>query len=323
MRAIHVEHGPGGPELSWRETPDPRPAAGEVLIEVRAAGVNRADLAQAAGRYAPPPGASTVLGLEVAGVVRKAAGGWRAGDRVMALLSGGGYAELAAADPRLLVSLPGGWSFVQGAAVPEAWLTAYLNLMIEARLRAGERVLVHAAASGVGTAALQIARRAHSEVYATCGGDRKVELCRALGAEAVFDRSAGDFAAPLLAATAGDGVDVVLDPVGGPYLAANLSVLREHGRLVCIGLLGGGRAEIDLAAVLGRSLEIRGSRLRPRAPDDKARIVEAFVRDVWPALRSGDMRVVIDRSFPVEAAAQAHDHVRSNSNAGKVVLEVG
>ncbi len=324
MKAIQVEVHGGRPELVWGTAPDPEPAGGEVLIAVAAAGVNRADLAQAAGGYPVPPGASPVLGLEVAGRIVSlgpgVSGEWRPGDRVCALLAGGGYAELAAADQRLLLRLPDAWSNTSGAAVPEAWLTAYVNLMIEGRLRAGESVLVHAGASGVGTAAIQTARRAGAAVYATAGGEAKTAFCRELGAAVAFDRASGDFAEAVLAATAGAGVDLVLDPVGGPYLLRNVRVLKEHGRLVCIGLLGGRSGELDLSAVLGRSLEIRGSRLRPRALSEKALIVQGFARDVWPALLAGKLRVVVDRTFPMAEAGAAHEYVRANRNTGKVLL---
>ncbi len=318
MRAIQVERRGGGPLLVWGYAPDARAAAGEVLIAVSAAGVNRADLSQAAGGYPPPPGASPVLGLEVAGTIAAL----RPGDRVCALLAGGGYAELAAVDHRLLLRLPEGWSTEQGAAVPEAWLTAYVNLMIEGRLRAGERVLVHAGASGVGIAAIQTAAAAGAEVYATAAGGDKGRACVSLGARAAFDRAREDFADALLAATAGQGVDLVLDPVGGPYLQRNLSVLRERGRLVSIGLLGGGRGEVDLGPLLGRSLEIRGSRLRPRSVDEKAAIVARFTAEVWPALVAGKLRLVIDRTCPISGAQEAHEHLRANRNIGKVILKV-
>ncbi len=324
LKAIQVETRAGRPVLVWGHAPDPQPAAGEVLIAVAAAGVNRADLAQAAGGYPVPPGASPVLGLEVAGSIASlgpgVSGEWRPGDRVCALLAGGGYAELAAADQRLLLRLPDAWTFAQGAAVPEAWLTAWVNLMIEGRLRAGESLLVHAGASGVGTAAIQTARRAGATVYATAGGEAKIAVCRELGAAAAFDRVRGDFAEAVLAATGGAGVDLVLDPVGGPYLRSNVRVLKEHGRLVSIGLLGGRSGELDLSAVLGRSLEIRGSRLRPRPLSEKALIVQGFARNVWPALLAGELRLIVDRAFPMAEAGAAHDYVRANRNTGKVIL---
>ena len=326
MKAIQVELRDGRPALVWGRAPDPQPGAGEVVIAVQAAGVNRADLSQAAGGYASPPGASPLLGLEAAGrIVRlgpSVPANWRPGDRVCALLAGGGYAELAAADHRLLLRIPESWSFAQGAAVPEAWLTAYVNLMIEGRLRAGESVLVHAGASGVGTAAIQTARRSGATVYATAGSDAKAGVCRELGAIAAFDRGREDFAEALLSATGGAGVDLVLDPVGAPYLQRNVRVLKEHGRLVSIGLLGGSRGELDMGAVLGRSLQIQGSRLRPRSAGEKAAIVRGFARFVWPALLAGELRLVIDRSFGIEDAQEAHEHVRANRNTGKVVLLV-
>jgi NADPH:quinone reductase len=325
MKAILVEKQQGRPTLVWGTAPDPRPGQGQVVIAVRAAGVNRADLAQAAGTYPPPPGASPLLGLEVAGEIAEVGPGvpatWRRGDRVCALLPGGGYAELATADYRHLLRLPQSWTFVQAASVPEAWITAWLNLINEGRLRAGETVLVHAGASGVGIAAIQIARRAGARVYATAGSQAKVRTCRELGATAVFDRSQEDFGASIAYAT-GTGVDVILDPVGGPYLARNLAALRERGRLVLIGLMGGGKGELDLASILSRSLEVRGSRLRPRTATQKAHIIAAFARDVWPALLSGYLRLLVDRTFAIGQAQDAHEYVRANRNTGKVVLEV-
>jgi NADPH:quinone reductase-like Zn-dependent oxidoreductase len=232
MKAIVVKPGDPAPRLSWETVADPALGPGEVLVEVKATAVNRADLLQARGLYPPPPGVTDVMGLEMGGIVRALgpdARAWAPGDRVMGLLAGGGYAESVAVHGGLLMRLPDGWSFRQGAAVPEVWLTAFLNLFLEGRLQRGQRVLVHAGASGVGTAAIQLAREAGASVFATAGSAAKLEACRGLGAVAAIDRTSQDFVAEIKAATGGRGVDLVLDPVGAPYVARNLDVLRPGG----------------------------------------------------------------------------------------------
>jgi len=325
MKAIVVKPGDKAPRLVWEAAADVAAGPGEVLVAVRATAVNRADLLQARGQYPPPAGVSQILGLEMSGIVLSMAEGvvgWKAGDRVLALLPGGGYAERAAADSGLLLRLPEGWSFAQGAAVPEAWLTAFLNLFIEGRLTAGESVLIHAGASGVGTAAIQMAREAGAVVFATAGSEEKLEACRRLGAALAVDYQKQDFAVEIKARTAGRGVDLILDPVGAAYLKRNLEVLAPGGRLVHIGLMGGSRAEIDLSVVLGHSLRLIGSRLRHRPVSEKTRITRQFEERFWPLLVSGNLVPVIDRIFPIRAAEAAHAYVRENRNIGKVILEV-
>jgi putative PIG3 family NAD(P)H quinone oxidoreductase len=325
MKAIRVHADPSAPQLAWEDAADPTPGPGEALVEVRATAVNRADLLQARGLYPPPPGVTTVMGLEMSGVVRAlgpGVSGWTPGDRVMALLPGGGYAEAAVVDAGLLMRLPAPWSFVQGAAIPEAWLTAFLNLFLEGQLRPGERVLVHAGASGVGTAALQLAREAGAEPYATAGSAAKVAACRRFGATVAVDYTLGDFTAEIRAATGGRGVDLVLDLVGASYLARNVDVLASGGRLVTIGLVGGTRAELDMGALLGKSLRLIGSRLRPKPPAEKAALTRRFVERFLPRLATGELEPVIDRVFPIAAAGEAHAYVRENRNIGKVVLEI-
>jgi putative PIG3 family NAD(P)H quinone oxidoreductase len=325
MKAILVAPGEPAPRLAWGKAADPAMGPEEVLVAVRATAVNRADLLQARGQYPPPPGVTDILGLEMAGTIAAVGGavqGWQPGERVMALLPGGGYAELAAVPQGLLMRLPEGWSFAQGAAVPEAWLTAFLNLFIEGRLQSGQRVLIHAGASGVGTAAIQMAAAGGATVYATAGSAEKLAACRRWGAAVAIDYKSQDFAVAIKAHAKGKGVDLVLDPVGAAYLKGNLDVLTPGGRLVNIGLMGGRRAEIDLGVVLGRSLRLIGSRLRPRTVAEKIEITRRFEGRFLPMLASGALQPVIDRVFPITEAGAAHAYVKENRNIGKVVLEV-
>jgi putative PIG3 family NAD(P)H quinone oxidoreductase len=325
MRAVVVKPGDKTPQLVWQTVGDVLLGAGEVLVDVRATAVNRADLLQAQGQYPPPSGASEILGLEICGVIRavgEGVEGRMAGERVLALLPGGGYAERAALPSGLLLRLPDGWSFAQGAAVPQAWLTAFLNLFIEGQLAAGESVLIHAGASGVGTAAIQLARAAEAVVYATAGSAEKREACRRLGAALAVDYKQQDFAVEIKAHSAGRGVDLILDPVGAAYLSRNLELLAAGGRLVTIGVMGGRRAELDLGKVLGRSLRLIGSRLRHRPVAEKIRITRQFEERFWPLLAAGRLAPVIDRVFPVTEAEAAHAYVRENRNIGKVILEI-
>lgn len=327
MRAILIEDDGG---LRWGETPDPVLRSGEVLVEVHATALNRADLSQRAGRYPPPPGESEILGLELAGIVRELgpgseAVGFRPGDRVCALVAGGGYAELAAVPASLLMPVPQGWSFAQAAALPEVFLTAFLNLFLEAGLRPGERVLVHGAGSGVGTAAIQLAARAGCPVHATAGRGDKLELARELGAAQTIDYTKEDFAAAVRARLEADGaagVDVVLDMVGGPYLARELPLLATGGRIVFIATLGGAAAELDIRALMSRRARLIGSTLRSRPTEEKARIRDAFVERFWDDLETGRIAPVIDRVLRVERAEEAHEVMRANDNLGKIVLEV-
>ena len=325
MKAIVVKPGDHGPRLVWEKAPEAAMGPEEALVAVRATAVNRADLLQARGQYPPPPGVTDILGLEVAGVVSAvgdAVQGWQPGDRVMALLPGGGYAEQAAVHHGLLMRLPDGWSFDQGAAVPEAWLTAFLNLFMEGRLQPGQRVLIHAGASGVGTAAIQMAREAGAKVFATAGSAAKLAACREYGAVLAIDYKTQDFAVEIKAHSGGKGVDLILDPVGAAYLKRNIEVLSPGGRLVTIGLMGGSRAEIDLGQVLGKSLHLVGSRLRHRQVAEKIDITRQFQERFWPLLVSGKLKPVIDRVFPISEAEAGHGHVKENRNIGKVVLEI-
>ncbi|MEJ2099427.1 MAG: NAD(P)H-quinone oxidoreductase [Desulfobacterales bacterium] len=325
MKAIIVKTDRKKPVLVWQAVSDISFGPAEVLVEVRATAVNRADLLQAQGHYPPPAGVSEILGLEMSGVVVAVGaevGNRHIGDRVLALLPGGGYAEQVAVHHELLMELPRSWSWAQGAAVPEVWLTAFLNLFLEGELQTGQTVLIHAGGSGVGTAGIQMAREAGATVFTTAGSEPKLANCLELGADLAINYKNQDFSQAILAATAGQGVDLILDPVGGSYLRQNLAILKENGRLVNIGLLGGRTAEIDLGWVLGKSLRIIGSRLRSRPLKDKISLIRKFKAQFWSLLKAGKMQPVIDRIFPITEAQAAHEYVRQNRNIGKVILEI-
>ena len=322
MKAIAVRGDKEKPVLVWEDIADTDYGPDEVLVDVRATAVNRADLSQARGNYPPPPGASQVLGLEMAGVVAEvgaSVAGWRPGDRVCALLSGGGYAERVAVPAGMLLRLPDGWSFAQGAAVPEVWYTAFINLFDEGQLRALETVLIHAGASGVGTAAIQLVVDAGARAIVTVGSPQKMAFCRELGATAINYKEQ-DFSVEVMAATEGQGVDIILDPVGGAYLARNVGVLRRFGRLVNIGLLSGPMGELNMGQLLGKRLRIVGSTLRTRPPAEKIAITGRFGANVMPKLAAGRLRPIIDSVFPIAEAQAAHEYVLANRNIGKVVL---
>jgi putative PIG3 family NAD(P)H quinone oxidoreductase len=316
---------PGGPEvLRLAERPDPVPGDREVLVRVRAAGVNRADLLQRMGRYPPPAGASEILGLELAGEVVALGRGCtrrRVGERVMALVTGGAYATLAVAPEPTTMLVPPRLSWREAAATPEAFLTAFLNLFDLGRLGAGEWVLVHAGASGVGSAAIQLARAAGARVLATAGTDAKLVLCRSLGAEFALHRERDDFAARAVEASGGDGIHLVLDVVGAPYWASNLHALRTGGRLMLVGFLGGSRGDVDLAPVLRKSLVVRGTTLRGMALAAKANLVARSGDFILPRLADGRLRAIVDRAFPLAQAAAAHAYMIENRNLGNIVLE--
>lgn len=325
MKAIVVRKDNKKPDLVWEDVPDIKCHPEEVLVDIKATAVNRADLLQAMGLYPPPAGESEILGLEMAGVIvamGDAVKGWQIGDRVLALLPGGGYAQRAAVNHQMLIRLPDSWSFAEGAAIPEVWLTAFLNLFLEGSLKAGETVMIHAGASGVGTAAIQMAREAGASVYVTAGSKPKLEKCRTLGAALTINYKEDNFFEAAMAATDDKGVELILDPVGGAYLNQNLKLLKENGRLVNIGLLGGSIAEMNLATVLGKSLRIIGSRMRSRPLAEKIAITGQFVERFWPMLEEGRLQPVIDKVFPIEEARAAHTYVRQNRNIGKVILEV-
>ncbi|WP_111412804.1 NAD(P)H-quinone oxidoreductase [Billgrantia lactosivorans] len=319
MLAIAIEQ----ERLDWREQPaPPGPEAGEVRLRVAWAGVNRADLMQRAGHYPPPPGASEILGLEVSGTVAEVGPGvdrLRPGDRACALLAGGGYAEEVVVDARQVVPLPEGFGLREAAALPEAFATAWLNLFMEGHLAAGERVLLHAGASGVGTAAIQLCGAFGHPCFVTAGSDDKLAACRELGADGLFNRHQGSF---VEAVKGWGGADLILDPVGAAYLADNQRVLNVDGRLVLIGLMGGRRAELDLGRMLMKRQRLIGSTLRAKPPAAKGAILDALLTHVWPRLARGEIRPLIDRTWPIDEAEAAHAHVERDANIGKVLLAV-
>ena len=317
MRAIVVNGGTGPAEaLEIAEIPVAAPKPGEILVRVRAAGVNRPDLVQRLGLYPPPPGAPETLGLEVAGEVVKAAGRWREGDRVCALLGGGGYAEMAVVDARHALSVPEQLDFVQAAALPETVFTVWANVFEHGALQAGETLMVHGATSGIGTTAIQMGKAAGAKVIATARGP-KAKAALDWGADVAVDAAAEDFEA---AAKAAGGVDVVLDMVGGPYFARNLEALKRGGRIAYIANLGGAVIEVPVFRLMQKRAVVTGSLLRPRDADEKARLAAEVERVVWPWVEAGQVRPVVERTFPLAEAARAHALLESGSHVGKLVL---
>ena len=323
MNAVAVAGGKGKAEdLHLVRIPVPEPGPGQVLIRVRAAGVNRPDVIQRMGFYPPPPGAPDTLGLEVAGEVAAVGPGaerWRVGDKVTALIGGGGYAEYATADARHALPVPGELSLVQAASLPETVFTVWANLFDLARLQPGETCLIHGATSGIGVTAIQMAKASGARVVTTSRGADKVEQARALGADLAIDSSAGDFAA---AVTAFGGADVVLDMVGGAYAAGNIAALSPLGRMVVIATLGGMTAETDLGQLMRKRLTLTGSTLRPRDADEKARLARGVEATVWPWIEKGLVKPVIDSVFPLADAAKAHARMEGGEHFGKIVLQV-
>ncbi len=320
MTAIAIRGGKGGADALYpAHVARPMPKVGEVLIRVHAAGVNRPDLLQRAGAYPPPSGAPESLGLEVAGEVVVAAGRWQIGDRVCALLGGGGYAEYAVADARHVLPMPEGFDFVHAAALPETVFTVYANVFEHGALKAGERLLVHGATSGIGVAAIQMAKAAGAQVLATARGADKAAHARALGADIAVDTTAQDFGA--IAKDAG-GIDVALDMVGAPVFDSTLDALNPGGRIVYIAALGGPVLQVPVMALMRKRAVITGSTLRPRSADEKARLAAAVERVVWPWIAQGRVRAIVDRTFPLAEAAQAHAFLEGGQHTGKVMLVV-
>ncbi len=321
--------GPGGPEvLRPASRPVPRPGPDDVLVRVEAAGVNRPDIMQRLGKYPPPPGASDIPGLEIAGVIVAVGSGegadrWRPGDRVCALVSGGGYAEYCVVPAPQCLPIPQGFDAVSSAAIPETFFTVWTNLFQRGRLGAGERTLIHGGASGIGTTAIQLARVAGATVFVTAGSDEKCAACQRLGAAVAINYRTQDFVEVVRRETSEAGVDVILDIMGGDYFPRNVECLALNGRLVQIGLMGGARAEINLNAVLRRRLTISGSTLRPRSVAEKGALARELEVHVWPLLASGKVAPIIDRTFPLRAAAEAHRRLESGDHIGKVVLVTG
>lgn len=311
--------------LSWGEFETPAAGDNQILVKVHATAINRADLMQRRGLYPPPPGASPVMGLECAGEVAATGSGatrYKPGDAVCALLPGGGYAEYAVVDEGSALPVPANLSMAEAAALPEVFATAWLNLFMEAGLAPGEKVVIHAGASGVGTAAIQLCRAFDSPSHVTAGSEEKVSACIQLGAASGSDRHEGSFLEKARAFGGEGGVDVILDPVGGAYLADNLQLLGLNGRLALIGLMGGAKAEIDLALVLRKRLKIIGSTLRARSLQEKAAVMSALEARVWPKIEAGEISPIIEKAFPMEEVSDAHDLVASNQTTGKVVLSI-
>ncbi len=326
MRAVEIS-APGGPEVLVPVTrPVPQPGMGEILIRIEAAGVNRPDALQRAGAYAPPPGASDLPGLEAAGTVAAVGPGvsrWREGEAVCALLPGGGYAEYVVTPADHVLPVPAGLSAPEAAALPETFFTVWHNVFERGRLQAGETFLVHGGSSGIGTTAIQLAAARGARVFATAGTAEKCAACERLGAERAINYREADFVEVVREATGKRGVDLILDMVGGDYLARDVRALALEGRLVMIAFLGGAKAELNFAQVMSKRLTITGSTLRPQSVEAKARIAAALEREVWPLIEGGRIRPVMDRTYPLEEAAAAHARMESSAHIGKIVLLVG
>lgn len=325
MKAIEISR-PGAPEvLQLCERPLPEVNEGEVLIKVHAAGINRPDVLQRMGRYPVPPGASDLPGLEVAGEIvagELAGSGFKQGDMVCALVQGGGYAEYCTAPLAQCLPLPRGLSAQEAASLPETYFTVWSNVFDRAHLSPGETLLVQGGTSGIGVTAIQLANAFGHRVFATAGSDEKCRACEALGAEKGINYRSEDFVAVVKEATAGKGVDVILDMVGGDYIPREIDALADDGRIVMIAFLGGSKGTVDLGQVLRRRLTLTGSTLRPRPVGFKAQIAASLREKVWPLIEAGKIRPVIHRSFPLEQAAQAHALMESSTHIGKIILTV-
>lgn len=316
----------GGPEALVPGTrPVPSPGLGELLVKVAAAGVNRPDVLQRQGHYAPPPGASDIPGLEIAGTVvaiGSDVSGWKPGDRLCALMAGGGYAELASVPAPQCLPVPKGLSMVEAAAIPETFFTVWTNVFERGRLKAGESFLVHGGSSGIGTTAIQLARARGARVFATAGDEAKCKACERLGAERCVNYKSEDFVEAFTKLTGGAGVDVILDMVGADYVARNLKLLALEGRCVQIAFLKSPKVELDLMSLMRKRLTLTGSTLRPRSVDEKGAIAKALKQQVWPLIERGKVRPLIHKTFPLRAAAEAHRLMESGAHIGKIVLTV-
>ena len=326
MHAI-TQPEPGGPDtLTWSEVDDPEPRPGEVLVDVAATAVNRADILQRQGRYPPPPGASPYLGLECSGTIRAVGDDvtdWEVGEAVCALLAGGGYAQRVAVPAEQLLPVPAGVGLATAAALPEVACTVWSNLVMTAGLAPGETLLVHGGSSGIGTMAIQVGKALGTRVAVTAGSQAKLDACRHLGADITINYRDQEFVEALRQQTNGAGADVILDLVGGPYLARNIAALAPNGRLVIIGLQGGTRAELDLGALLGRRASVIGTTLRGRPLHEKKEIVRQVRGQLWPMVGDGRVRPVVHTTLPITQAAEAHRLLESSAHVGKIVLRVG
>jgi putative PIG3 family NAD(P)H quinone oxidoreductase len=317
---------PGGPEqLKTALRPTPKPGDNEVLVRVEAAGVNRPDVMQRQGRYPPPPGASDLPGMEIAGEVVALGpnvSGVSLGDKVTSLLPGGGYAGYAIAAAPLLMPIPKGLDMVEAAAIPETFLTVWTNLFERGRCKAGDIVLIHGGTSGIGTTAIQLAKAWGARVFATAGSEAKARACETLGAVRGIDYKTEDFVEVMRAETKGYGVDITLDMVAGSYVQRNLEIAAVEGRVVTISLLGGSRAEINVGMILTKRLTLTGSTLRSRTVAQKAAVADGVRRNVWPLIESGKVKPVIFKTFPLAEAAEAHRLMESSNHIGKIVLTI-
>src|SRR5271168_977767 len=317
---------PGGPEqLKSSVRPIPQPGDGEVLVQVAAAGVNRPDVMQRQGRYPPPPGASDLPGMEIAGQIvalGPKVSGLSVGDKITSLLPGGGYAAYATAAAPLCMPIPEGLSMVEAAAIPETYMTVWTNLFDRGRCKAGDIVLIHGGTSGIGTTAIQLAAAWGARVFATAGSDEKVQACVKLGAVRAINYRTEDFVEVMRAETEGKGVDVTLDMVAGTYVARNLEAAAVEGRVVTISLLGGARAEINMGTVLTKRLTLTGSTLRSRTVAQKAEVADAVRKNIWPLLAAGRVRPVIYATFPLADACEAHRLMETSNHIGKIVLTI-
>jgi putative PIG3 family NAD(P)H quinone oxidoreductase len=325
MRAIDVLT-PGGPDaLVLREVPDPEPGPDEVLVDVVAAGVNRADTLQRQGHYPPPPGASPYLGMECSGRISALGAGvtgWSVGDEVCALIAGGGYAEKVAVPAGQLFPVPVGVALVEAAALPEVACTVWANVFMAAGLRPGEVLLAHGGSSGIGTMAIQLARELGARVAVTAGSADKLEACRSLGADILVNYKEQDFVEVVREETGGAGADVILDLIGAKYLARNIDLLARNGRLVVIGLQGGAKAEIDLGLMLSKRVAVFAASLRGRPLEEKAAIVASTREHVWPLIDAGRVRPVIHATYPLAEASEAHRVMEGSSHIGKLLLVI-
>lgn len=324
---LYIEHGKGGAAAVMQpaEGPMPQPQAGEVVIEVNYAGVNRPDVLQRSGSYPPPPGASPILGLEVAGRVSAVAADvsqWKVGDLVCALTPGGGYAEYCAVPAPHCLPIPRGLSLQEAAALPENFYTVWTNVFDRGRLKAGETILVHGGSSGIGLTAIQLAKAFGATVYTTVGNKEKADFCRKIGADAAINYREQDFVAEIARLTDKRGVELILDMVGGPYIEKNLKSVALEGRLVQIAFLQPSRVELDFLPIMIKRITFTGSTLRPRTVAQKAAIAQDLLKHVWPLLESGKVKPVIHATFPLKDAKAAHELMESSKHIGKIMLEV-
>src|SRR6478736_421805 len=323
MKAVEISQFGPPDVLTIVERPDPFPAEGEILIDVQAAGVNRPDIVQRYGKYPPPPGASDIPGLEVAGTVAAVGAGvvgWKIGDPVCALVAGGGYAERAAVPHEQCLPIPQGLTVIQAAGIPETFFTVWTNVFQRGKLKAGETILIHGGTSGIGTTAIQLAKAFGARVFATAGSDEKCEVTKRLGAEHAFNYKTQDWVAEGKRVTEGRGVNVILDIVGGDYIPRNVDLLAMEGRLLQIAFLKTGKAELDFSIMMRKRAWITGSTLRPRTPAEKGDIARDLYEHVWPLLEQGTVAPVIHQTFPLAQAADAHRMMESSTHIGKLIL---